>query len=57
MKGRTIIMKTLRRNWFWQFDIKERNARGKKDSWAEAEAKRANRTFRRMRKNIDISND
>lgn len=56
MKGRTIIMKTLG-NWFWQFDSKTKNSKGKKHAIDEAEAKRANRTFRRKGKNIDISDD
>ena len=52
MKGRTIIQKTLG-NWFWQFDSKEKNARGKKHASVKAEAKRANRTFRHEGKHID----
>lgn len=54
MKGKTIIIRTLG-NFFWQFDSKRKNARGKKRSWAKAEAKRASRAFRHKRKTISES--
>lgn len=49
MKGRTLIMKQMR-NWFWQYDSKERNARGKKHPYVKATGKRASRKIRKQNK-------
>jgi len=51
MKGKTLIMKNCGENSEeWEYFVKSRNARGKKDSWCKAEAKRASRNIRRNNK-------
>ena len=45
MTGKNLIQKILG-NYFWVGDMKMKNARGKKTSWAKAEAKKASRTAR-----------
>ena len=51
MKGKTLILKNSGDNSHdLEYFSTTRNARGKKDSWCKAEAKRAARTIRRNNK-------
>lgn len=45
MTGKNLIEKNVG-NCFWSYDMKSKNARGKKHSFAKAEAKRASRAIR-----------
>ena len=45
MTGKTLIQSTLG-NSFFTYDMKCKNARGKKTSWTKAEAKLASRKIR-----------
>ena len=45
MTGKSLIQTTLG-NYFWAFDMKMKNARGKKHSFAKSEARCASRKIR-----------
>lgn len=45
MTGKSLIQTTLG-NCFWPSDMKEKNAHGKKHSFAKSEARRASRKIR-----------
>lgn len=50
MKGKTLIMKNFGNSEEWEYWMKTRNARRKKDSWCKSEAKRVSRSIRRKSK-------
>jgi len=53
MTGKALIMKNFGDSEEWAYWIKTRNARGKKDSWCRAVAKRAARALCRKTKTIE----
>lgn len=52
MTGKTLITKNLG-NKFWEYDMKIKNARGKKRSFAKADAKNASRKIRHNKSYIN----
>lgn len=52
MKGRTLIFK--QHCGILDEDFKRKNSKGKRSSWAKADAKRASRKIRKSLKNINI---